>query len=371
MQQESQMPWSADQGDFFAVEDSLRRTPLEPGEHRTIKLLVPGMAGVQSVEAVLEAQQLESTPMLEGTQQLLKVNNSMAIMGLKIQGTCWTDAQGDLLKSHMPETKQEMFRTTRERAQALNGEDVGDLGLSTMVRVASPLPHPRTTTRVVYEATLASRNPAECFVSDTSQVVTALDAQRARITVQADSSGLAGRIRLRVTTDRRRPAAQQPDSIRQRRWSALAVAVLPDVTDPWQIAVALERWVRDNIRQKNYSQGFATATEVAQSLEGDCTEHAVLLAALCRARQIPARVGVGLVYSERIRVCFSHVERGLDRQPLDSARRDARTRRNRCRPPEVADLQPRVRSGRRRRAERPAGDQSASIDDPRSCQPPS
>ena len=36
---------------------------------------------------------------------------------------------------------------------------------------------------------------------------------------------------------------------------------------------------------------------MAQSLEGDCTEHAVLLAALCRARQIPARVCVGLVYS--------------------------------------------------------------------------
>ena len=47
---------------------------------------------------------------------------------------------------------------------------------------------------------------------------------------------------------------------------------------------------------KNFSQAFATAAEVARSLEGDCTEHAVLLAALCRARKIPARVAFGLVY---------------------------------------------------------------------------
>ena len=30
--------------------------------------------------------------------------------------------------------------------------------------------------------------------------------------------------------------------------------------------------------------------------KGDCTEHAVLLAALCRARGIPARVAIGLSY---------------------------------------------------------------------------
>jgi transglutaminase-like putative cysteine protease len=69
------------------------------------------------------------------------------------------------------------------------------------------------------------------------------------------------------------------------------------VTDPWQTCAALEKWVHDGIQKKNFSQGFATAADVAQSLEGDCTEHAVLLAALCRARQIPARVCVGLVYS--------------------------------------------------------------------------
>jgi hypothetical protein len=36
---------------------------------------------------------------------------------------------------------------------------------------------------------------------------------------------------------------------------------------------------------------------VAESREGDCTEHAVLLAALLRALELPARVSIGLVYA--------------------------------------------------------------------------
>jgi transglutaminase-like putative cysteine protease len=77
----------------------------------------------------------------------------------------------------------------------------------------------------------------------------------------------------------------------------LAAAIAPDVTNPWELAQALEAWVHGAMTKKNFSQGFATAADVAQSLTGDCTEHAVLLAALCRARDIPARVCIGLVYS--------------------------------------------------------------------------
>ena len=41
---------------------------------------------------------------------------------------------------------------------------------------------------------------------------------------------------------------------------------------------------------------MASAAEVAKSREGDCSEHAVLLAALARACGIPSHVAMGLVY---------------------------------------------------------------------------
>ena len=41
--------------------------------------------------------------------------------------------------------------------------------------------------------------------------------------------------------------------------------------------------------------------------EGDCTEHAVFLAALARARGIPARVAIGLVYVGRLQAFGYHM----------------------------------------------------------------
>jgi hypothetical protein len=65
--------------------------------------------------------------------------------------------------------------------------------------------------------------------------------------------------------------------------------------DAWGAAVQLQRWVHENVRGKNLNTAFASAAEVLTTREGDCTEHAVLLAALLRAVGLPARVVAGLV----------------------------------------------------------------------------
>lgn len=61
----------------------------------------------------------------------------------------------------------------------------------------------------------------------------------------------------------------------------------------------LERRVREVISTKSLRIGYASAREALELKEGDCTEHAVLLAALARAANIPARVVTGLAYSAR------------------------------------------------------------------------
>lgn len=61
---------------------------------------------------------------------------------------------------------------------------------------------------------------------------------------------------------------------------------------------AAEAYVRRYIRNKNLSVGYASALETAQSRTGDCTEHALLLAALGRALGVPTRVATGLAYAE-------------------------------------------------------------------------
>ena len=55
-----------------------------------------------------------------------------------------------------------------------------------------------------------------------------------------------------------------------------------------------------NLKDKNFKVAFAPASEVARNLAGDCTEHGVLTAAMCRAAGVPARVVVGLVYADSL-----------------------------------------------------------------------
>lgn len=58
----------------------------------------------------------------------------------------------------------------------------------------------------------------------------------------------------------------------------------------------IEAFVAKYIENKNLSVGYASAAEVAVSKQGDCSEHAVLAAALCRAVGIPAQMVVGIAY---------------------------------------------------------------------------
>jgi hypothetical protein len=64
-------------------------------------------------------------------------------------------------------------------------------------------------------------------------------------------------------------------------------------------AELLRAFVATYIRDKNLDTGFASASEVARSKSGDCTEHAVLTAALLRASGIPSRVASGLIYADQ------------------------------------------------------------------------
>lgn len=76
-------------------------------------------------------------------------------------------------------------------------------------------------------------------------------------------------------------------------------ALLPgDLPASPKLAMArLTELVGRHIRDKTLAVGYASASDAARMREGDCTEHAVLLAALARAAGIPARVVTGLAYA--------------------------------------------------------------------------
>ena len=87
----------------------------------------------------------------------------------------------------------------------------------------------------------------------------------------------------------------------------LARQAIGDANDAAEAVRRIEAFVAGYVQYKDLSVGYASAAEVAKNKQGDCTEHAVLAAALCRAVGIPAKVVTGLAYVKEfagVKNCF-------------------------------------------------------------------
>jgi transglutaminase-like putative cysteine protease len=81
------------------------------------------------------------------------------------------------------------------------------------------------------------------------------------------------------------------------RVKGLARRAVGPERNPLRKAQRIEQWVHRSMTPRNH-EALATADHVAKSLEGDCTEFAMLTAAMCRAEGVPSRTAVGLVYAD-------------------------------------------------------------------------
>lgn len=75
----------------------------------------------------------------------------------------------------------------------------------------------------------------------------------------------------------------------------LAIRAAGPENDPLRICKRLEDFVHNNMKRSSFSTSIIPASEVARTLRGDCTEHAVLLTTMMRVKGVPARVASGLI----------------------------------------------------------------------------
>ncbi|NLF07544.1 MAG: hypothetical protein GX594_06125 [Pirellulaceae bacterium] len=293
------LPWSHDCLGPFANVQSLLRRPMMPGERRSFKTIVPGFN--QIGEMTLAAKDFEPVALLDGTRQLLRIETETRLPdGQTVKIVVWCDRSGETLKSFSETMSMETFRVTEAEATRLSDAAEFDLMPSMLVKIERPLDNPHQTKRVRYRVRLEGSDPAESFAVGPAQSIEPIDSRTAEITVYAIRPG-EKEGNSDAPDDKPTDADLAPNHFIQSDDGLIranAEKAAGGESDPWRAAVALERFVRDEVSDKNYTQAFATAAEVARSGEGDCTEHAVYLAALCRARGIPARMAIGLVYME-------------------------------------------------------------------------
>ncbi|MCA9176898.1 MAG: transglutaminase domain-containing protein [Planctomycetales bacterium] len=288
--EELELPWQPGTLGFFGLQQSLERKPLEKGEKRQLRLFMPAIN--VAAETTLKAdEELSKVPLLDGDGLLLKIQMEIKVAGATLRQVMWCDERGHVIKSFDPQVQLLTYRTSRQIATS---EATGVFEFDDMVIVPAtgkPLANPHDKTQAVYRVSLLDEDPSRVFPSSVGQTVTAIDRTTAEIridrrplpTVSTESAGekdLAG------------SALIQTEDLRIQE---MAASVAAQDRDPLQIALALEQLVHRSVQRKDYTRAFDSAADVARKLQGDCTEHAVLLTALCRARGIPARVASGLV----------------------------------------------------------------------------
>lgn len=192
-------------------------------------------------------------------------------------------------------------RTTREAATVPVTRPV-EVFKHQSIRLDRKIPEIHGKASVVYKVTvLRDDEPETIFATDGRQQLKNLDAK---------SKSFELHVSARHGPERTAAAEPAPgqeftssnyfinwdnDAVRGLAAKA-ASTLLPGATD-WDKAIAIERWVHRNMKAFEFSQAMATADNVARTLTGDCTEYAMLSAAMCRAVGIPSRTALGLVYA--------------------------------------------------------------------------
>ena len=319
---DQKIPWRDEYGGPFAVELSLLTQPMAPGEKRSIGHFDVG-AGMLATTA-LAAKDYQEVELPGGKQELLQIDSSMDFAGQTLKATIWADRAGEVLKTRINAMglDLEVVRATEAEALAGSGRLSFDLGKDVMVAVDRSLANPHDTRRIVYRLRLEGGDPCDAFPSGDSQSIEPVDENTARATVWAIRPGSDWGNRDAVddppTDDDKHPnmLIQSDDPLVVE----MSQKAKGNETDPWKAATAMESYVSAHMTKSGFTTAFASAAEVAKSRTGDCTEHAVLLAAMARAAKIPSRVAMGLVYYQKAYAYHMWTEVHVDGRwiPLDA-----------------------------------------------------
>jgi len=217
---------------------------------------------------------------------------------MPVESTLVLSSDGEIVSSStmLGAERLESRLSTRERSKGVVGAGP-ELMLSIMVKPDRPLPGVERSRAMVYRVSVADGTMPDLPTSG-AQRFTRLDARSGTLhvvldqpqPVPAEEAGRVEYIQPSSTIESDDPLVRRlaEDALRGH-----------DRDSPAEKAERLRRAVARHVSGKGLATAFASAAETARSREGDCSEHAVLLAAMLRTAGIPARVAVGLVYVDQ------------------------------------------------------------------------
>lgn len=219
--------------------------------------------------------------------------------GMKLVSTSYVDDDLMPQKMEVPVAGMHIEMVACPKEFALSGDAPVDLVDRLMVQSPVSLAGAADADSIIYHLTATANEQVRLPETDNQQVRE--DGSGGLFVKVAPVEPAAG-VRFPYRgTDKRALEALKPTRYLQtdsEEIIRLAREAVGDTKDAAEAVRRIERYVSRYIQEKDLSVGYASAVEVARSRQGDCSEHAVLTAAMCRAVGIPAEVVTGIVYVE-------------------------------------------------------------------------
>lgn len=280
---------------------------LTPGTSFTLPTYTPSLAADRVTPTRIEVVGPETIDLYGRVVQALKTRQVMQVKtplgSMDVVSTAWLDEQQKPLKLETEMLRQSICLLQCDKAIALQPSDPVELMEESLIPATMPAgaAEAKSVTYRIRPRPGGGKRPARL-------------PEIPRTAMQSVRRERDGSLLVTVVPggcDDFNRAAPQPtkadlDAMRapsaftntgDPRIQELARKAAGDEKDPLRLARRLRAFVSDYIETKDLGVGFATATEVAVSRQGDCSEHAVLLAALARACGLPARGVSGVAHA--------------------------------------------------------------------------
>lgn len=209
----------------------------------------------------------------------------------------WRDQDGDLWMEDSPELGISNARVTRERAT--RGAGRADILAETLIPSNVCVTDPRSVDEALYELSLEGGDVSDLIIEDDRQSVEGRTGAGVLLRVRrvVPASETTARVPMALAG----LEAFMEDSPFIQSGDPAVAAVASDVAeaagaDAWERAIEVERRVSRLITRGSLDTAFASAAETLEQGSGDCTEHAVLAAAIARAAGVPSRIAAGVVH---------------------------------------------------------------------------
>lgn len=227
-----------------------------------------------------------------GRRELIRVDRELKLPGLPLTSTDWIDTNYQVRKVTMSQLGLKLEVLACDKACALAPNQPGDALQQALVQAPRSLQRGDLGKPLRYRLSARRADAAVTFPATGEQQV---ERKGDGYVVTVSPQPRKGAEPPPVATDSQPNAWLQSNA---QEITRLAAQASSGDKPPLERMRDLETFVSGYIDKKGLSVGYASALETAQSRQGDCTEHALLLAALGRARGIPTRIATGLAFVE-------------------------------------------------------------------------